>query len=196
MVAARGKDRLSGRQMGPPAEPENGWFVLRSQPKHERIATQRLRQMAEVEVFCPHLRFQRPTVRGPKWFVEAMFPGYLFARFDYARQHREVRYAAGVSGLLEFGGRIPQVSDDVIQALREETVGQEMIEIQPELEAGTTVKVVHGALRGFEAVITRVMPGRERVRILLNFLGREIEAEVANPAVLPPRRHPLARGNF
>lgn len=169
-----------------------GWYVLRSQPKHEHIAAQRLRTMEGVEVFCPRLRFQRPTVRGSKWFVEAMFPGYVFARFDFFKQHREVRYAAGVSGLVEFGGKYPQIDEAVIAALREETDNQEMIEIEPELAAGRTVKVVHGALRGLEAVVTQVLPGRERVRILLTFLGREIQAEVAPASVLPPRRHPLS----
>ncbi len=144
-------------------------------------------------MFCPRLRFQRPTVNGPKWFAEAMFPGYIFARFDFFERHREVRYALGVSGLLEFGGKYAWLEDEIIESLRKETDNQEVIEIAPEYSEGATVRVVQGALRGFEAVITRVMPGQERVRILLNFLGREIEAVVGHPDILPPKRHPLSR---
>lgn len=169
------------------------WYVLRSQPKHEHIATKRLRMMDNVEVFCPRLRFQRPTVKGAKWFVEAMFPGYVFARFVFAKSHREVRYAPGVAGLLDFGGKYAQLDDEIIAGLREQTDDEEVIEIQPELAEGVTVRIVRGALQGFEAVITQVLSSRERVRILLDFLGREVHAEVANPDVLPPKRHPLAK---
>jgi hypothetical protein len=36
-----------------------------------------------------------------------------------------------------------------------------------------------------EAVVTRIMPANERVRVLLEFLGRSVETEVASPKVLP-----------
>src|SRR5260370_33331325 len=68
--------------------PTKAWFCLRAQPKREHIAAACLRQTCEVEVFCPRLRFRQLTSRGPVWFIEAMFPGYLFARFDYANCHR------------------------------------------------------------------------------------------------------------
>ena len=65
-------------------QPIDWWFCLRAQPKREHIAAACLRQNSEVEVFCPRVRFRKHTNRGPVWFVESMFPGYLFARFDYA----------------------------------------------------------------------------------------------------------------
>lgn len=64
-------------------EDGSAWFCLRSQPKHEKIAaTHLLRTIAGIEVFSPRLRIRRQTRRGVVWFVEALFPGYLFARFD------------------------------------------------------------------------------------------------------------------
>jgi len=41
------------------------------------------------------LRFRKLTQRGPVWFVEAMFPGYLFARFNYPTQRRAVESSHG-----------------------------------------------------------------------------------------------------
>jgi transcriptional antiterminator RfaH len=64
------------------------WFCLRSQVKREHLAAACLRQYPEVEAFCPRVRFRKRTTRGPVWFVESMFPGYLFARFDYTTFHR------------------------------------------------------------------------------------------------------------
>src|SRR5258707_3918560 len=67
--------------------PEPVWFCLKTQPKREHLAAIMLRRQFSVECFSPRLRFRRMTRRGPVWFVEAMFPGYLFARFIYSTQH-------------------------------------------------------------------------------------------------------------
>jgi transcription antitermination factor NusG len=46
------------------------------------------------------------------------------------------------------------------------------------LSEGEQVEVAMGAFRGLKAVISRVMPARERVLILMDFLGRQTAAEV------------------
>ena len=171
---------------------ESHWFCLKSQPKHEHIAAAHLRLMDGVEVFAPRLRFQKAGLQGARWCEEAMFPGYLFARFPFAERHREVRYAAGVSCILQFGNHYARIEDSVVEGLKAHTGLKEVAVIQSDVEEGSPVKIVEGALRGLEAVVTQVLSGRERIRVLVNFFGREISAEVSRPAVLPPRRHVLA----
>lgn len=178
--------------MTPDITDEVRWYCLKSQPKHEHIAAAHLRQMTGVEVFCPRLRFKRPTVRGPRWFEEAMFPGYLFSRFHFSARHKEVRYAMGITNIVRFGMLYASVDDAIIATLREQTNSEQIAVLEPEVKEGDTVKIVEGALRGLEAVVTSVLSGRERVRVLLNFLGREIHAEVSRPGVLPAKRHPMA----
>ena len=168
------------------------WYCLKSQPKHEHIAAAHLRQMREVEVFCPRLRFKRATKRGPVWFEEAMFPGYLFAHFSFPERHKEVRYAAGVSSILRFGQRYARLDEETIRALRSKTNDNQLAVLETEIREGDKVTIVEGALCGLEAVVTQFLSGRERVRVLLSFLGREIHAEVTKPGVLPAKRHPLA----
>src|SRR5215471_17199831 len=72
------------------------WFCLRTQPKHEGIAAAILRRQFNFSCFAPRLRFRKATRRGAVWFIEAMFPGYIFAEFVYKRQHRIVEHAPGV----------------------------------------------------------------------------------------------------
>ena len=36
-----------------------------------------------------------------------------------------------------------------------------------------------------EALVTRLVPARERIRVLLEFLGRTVETEISMPQVLP-----------
>jgi len=60
------------------------------------------------------------------------------------------------------------------------------------VEIGEEVQVVEGPFRGIRAVVTRVMPARERVTVLLELLGMEREVEVPGNAVLPDAKHPMA----
>jgi transcriptional antiterminator RfaH len=168
------------------------WYCLRSQPKHEHIAAAHLRILEGVTVFCPRIRFKRTTRQGFAWVTEAMFPGYLFARFELAEMHRQVRYTHGVSGIVQFGGRYPTIDERALAYLREQTGVAEIKELHSELSEGDAVKVVEGAFVGLEAVVTQVVPAKERVKILVDFLGRKLEAEVEHASVLLEVVHPLA----
>lgn len=155
-----------------------GWFCLHSQPKHEHIAAAHLRQFAEVAVFLPRIRFKRATRRGAAWATEALFPGYFFARFDWRTSLRRVRHARGVRGVVHFGDRWPTIPDEVIEELRRAVGENELHVIAAEFAPGDAVQIAEGTLRGLRAVVSRVMPGRERVAVLMEFLGRQTMIEV------------------
>jgi transcriptional antiterminator RfaH len=104
-----------------------------------------------------------------------------------------VQYAPGITTILAFGGRYARIPDEVIGGLKQHTNGSELIELRAEFVPGEAVKIVSGALSGLEAVVTQVLPAKERVRILLNFLGQEIQAEVPTPDVIAEQPHPLRR---
>jgi transcriptional antiterminator RfaH len=171
---------------------EAGWYCVQSQPKHERIATMHLRMLEGVVVFFPRIRFKRRTLRGFVWVTEAMFPSYLFAHFELAEKHRKVRYAPGVSGIVRFGDRYPTIEDRALASLRDLTGVAEVRELSHELSQGDQVKIVGGVFVGLEAVVTRVLPAKQRIRVLMDFLGRKMEAEVEHSSVLPEMVHPLA----
>jgi transcriptional antiterminator RfaH len=153
-------------------DPTIAWFCLRSQPKHEHIAAARLRRRESVEVFLPRIRFRRPARQGPVWVTEALFPNYLFARFDWQKSLRMVRHSPGVSGVVHFGAHWPTVPDEVINQLRA-ALGQEEVRVIPiEVSPGDRVKIAGGNFHGFQALVTQVMPAQKRVALLLDFLGQ------------------------
>ena len=157
--------------------PAVAWFCVRSQPKHEHIAAARLRE-AGLEVFLPRIRFKKQTARGPVWVTEALFPHYLFARFDFANSMRLVRHAAGVSTVVHFGTHVPAVPDEVLRELREH-IGADELHVLPERFApNDRVQISGGPMHGLTAVVTRVMPAKERVKVLLDFLGQQTSVEV------------------
>ncbi len=165
-------------------KPLIAWFCLRSQPKHEHIAAEHLRQMEAVEVLVPRLRFRRATRQGKVWVTEAMFPGYLFARFDFNTSLARVNYAPGVKTVVHFGTKWPIIPDQVLEELRAMLGENELHVIPDEMVPGDTVKVLVDPFQGLEAVITKVMPGRQRVMVLLEFLGRQTPVEVGMDAVI------------
>jgi len=165
------------------------WYCVRARPKAEHLAALNLRGYANLdEVFCPRIRFERATRRGKVWFVEALFPGYLFARFDLARDLRTVRAATGVTGVLHFADRYPSIDPRFIDDLRTEFPedGDGVRVISPELQAGDEVVLSAGAMAGLKTIVTRLVPGQERVRILLDWLGQEREAEVSRQDLYRP----------
>lgn len=170
------------------------WFCLRSKKKSEHLAAGNLRQLEEVEAFCPRLRLLRPTRVGRRWFVEALFPGYLFARFLPGPSLRAVRHSHGVTGIVEFGGQASIVPDAQIEALRALVDADGVRQVEDTLQAGDNAEILAGPLRGLEAVVTHILPARERVRLLIEFLGSLREVEVDRIVVAGPRRLPGGLG--
>ena len=165
--------------------PIGSWFCLRAQPKREHIAAACVRQISEVEVFSPRVRFRKPTTRGLVWFVESMFPGYLFARFDYAALHRQIRQRPGISGFVQFGERLALLPDALINEIRIRTGPDELIEVAQALEPGQGVRITQGPFQGLEALVTRLITARERVEILIEWMGRNLQAEISVADLLP-----------
>ena len=154
------------------------WFCLKSQPKHEHIAAAHLRQNSAVGVFLPRIRFKRATRQGTVWVTEALFPGYLFARFDWQSTLRLVQHSRGVRGVVHFGERWPAIPDAVILELQQAVGATGLHTIPENLKPGDDMEITEGAMRGLRAVVTRVLPGRERIAVLMEFLGRQTMIEL------------------
>jgi len=162
------------------------WFCLKSQPKHEHIAASHLAASrqgqagAVAEVFLPRIRFKRATRQGTVWVTEALFPGYLFARFDWQSALRQVQHSRGVRGVVHFGERWPAIPDAVIHELQQAVGATGLHTIPENLKPGDEVEITEGAMRGLRAVVAhrKVLPGRERIAVLMEFLGRQTMIEL------------------
>ncbi|HRQ87599.1 MAG TPA: transcription termination/antitermination NusG family protein [Bacteroidia bacterium] len=166
-----------------------GWYCVRSRPKAEHIAARSLQQFANLdEVFCPRIRFEKATRRGRVWFVEALFPGYLFARFSLGNDLRAVNAAPSVAGVLRFADFVPQIHESYLDELRAEFPEEEnaIRVLRPEIVPGDEVMVIEGAMKGLKTVVTRLVSGGDRVAVLLDWLGQEREAEVSLRSVMRP----------
>jgi len=172
-------------------EGEAAWYCLRTQIKRESLAAAALRELGDIEVVCPRLRYRKVTRRGKIWWVEPLFPGYLLARFVLSDLERAVNYAKGVSRILKFGEHIPTVPGRFVDDLRRELAQEdekELITLEPVAEPGDEVELAEGPLQGLSGTVIEVRPAEERVRIFVEFLGQEQPVDVDLYALLLPRK--------
>jgi transcriptional antiterminator RfaH len=160
------------------------WFCVRTHPKHEHVAAAHLRQDPELEVFLPRIRFRRLTRLGPSWTTEALFQNYLFAKFQLETHLRRVKHSRAVRDVVHFGSRWPVVPDASINELRQVMGEQELRVISDEPQIGESVRIASGPFSGLEAVVSRVMPGPQRIAVLLEFLGRQTAVELSCEQIL------------
>ncbi len=131
-----------------------------------------------MDVFSPRIRFKRTTRTGSVWVTEALFPSYLFARFDWANSLRLVCHLPGVSGVVHFGWHWPVIPDEAIQEMRSWVGDNEIHTISPDVAPGDDVCIIGGCMHGLRAIVTQVMSGRKRVAVLLDFLGRQTSVKL------------------
>lgn len=154
------------------------WYCVRTHPKHEHIASASLSRNLGLEVFHPRLRVERSTQRGVVRVIEPLFPCYIFVNCCIEDCLDGIRYTTGVGNLVHFGPRIATVPDQVIEELRQCFESEEPMAVEDRLFAGAEVTVVEGAFLGSRGIVVRVLPAKQRVQILLDFLGRTTVAEL------------------
>ena len=163
------------------------WYCARTKPKHEHIAAANLRKSLQLEVFHPRLRVERATQRGIVRVIEPLFPCYIFVRCILESKLSEIQHTSGVSGLIRFGDKIPQVDDARIEELQECFTAEEPMDVESRLAPADEVRIADGVFAGVRAFVLRVMPARMRVQVLLDILGRPTPVEVDRTSVILER---------
>ena len=152
------------------------WFCIRAQPKRESLAANQLATLPGVRVFFPRVKFFRRGKDGPVAAQEALFPGYLFASFDFEESGKQVGYTRGVARIVRRTNLEPvEVPERVMRGLFE-LAPEGLVRVgEPEFKVGDAVRVVSGVFAGTETTVVRLLPGARRVAVLLSLLGQEQE---------------------
>ena len=61
---------------------------------------------------------------------------------------------------------------------------EELRVISDELTPGDEVEILGELFHGVRAIVTQVMPGRQRVAVLLDFLGRQTTVEMGVQSII------------
>jgi hypothetical protein len=91
--------------------------------------------------------------------------------------------------VLRFGDRVPTIPDAVIEDLRQGVAELSSNVLTDAPVEGEEVEIAIGAFVGMKGLVTCVLPGKQRVRILLDVLGRSVPAELSLDFVLFNKRN-------
>ena len=169
------------------------WYCLRTESKREHVAAANIRTQVGVEVYCPRVSYHKMTRRGKVRFTEAMFPGYIFVRCEIFEAMRHLLAIGGVISVVRYGSDIPAVPAEFVEELKARlgsAVQQTYEAPEPWLGVGTEVVVTAGPFLNFEAVVSGESTAIQRVSLLLDFLGRQIELEMPVKSILPRKGNP------
>ena len=154
------------------------WYALRSKSRKEDAVWRQL-QSQGYEVFYPCLRVHPVNPRSRK--LVPYFPGYLFVEADLGQSGISVfQWMPHTVGLVSFGGEPSIVPENLILAIqkRVDEINAAGGEIFDGLKPGETVWISDGPFQGYEAIFDGRLPGSERVRVLLEFLGNRRKVPV------------------
>ena len=149
------------------------WYAMRSKPRREdSVWTQMLSH--GFETYYPRIRVQPVNPRSRK--TKPYFPGYMFVRVDLEETGLNVfRWMPHSIGLVSFDNIPAVVPDHLINTLRKRVseINEAGGELFDGLEHGDRVRIAEGPFKGYEAIFDERLPGKERVRVLLELLGNE-----------------------
>jgi len=149
---------------------EARWYAIHTKPKQEERADSNLRAW-KVETFTPRVKERRYTrTGGVKYQLKALFPQYIFARFDASRLLRKVYFTRGVHGVVHFGSDPVPVDNEIIAVMNSPVGVDGLIDLSEKLKAGDRVIITDGPLKNFVGMFERGDKESDRVMILLTTL--------------------------
>ena len=155
------------------------WYVLHSKP-HKEMTLWREVSARGFECFYP--RSYGSSSNSHRRNLRPYFPGYLFIQTDMEQVGASTfQWMPFSSGLLSFGGVPATVPDHLIRAIRRhvDEINADYKEQTSDLKPGEVVIIQTGPFQGYEAIFDIRLPGRDRVRVLLNLLQmRQVNLEI------------------
>ena len=152
------------------------WHVIRTEARAEYLAAGELGRDG-FEVFFPRVKVAHPA-RG---HADApLFPGYLFLRCDLENDGLpSFRRTRRILGWVRFGNDIGWLPDQVLDEIRQrsEMINQEG-GLRRRFRSGELVRIVSGAIQGLAQVVEDGKSVNSKVKVLLEFMGRSVLAQV------------------
>jgi transcription antitermination factor NusG len=158
------------------------WGVVRSLPKREAFAAERLRMDHGFEVFLPLVQTKRAS--------QPLFASYFFCRI--VSHWRAINTCFGVLGLVRVGDCPSKMADAEIESLKAMIDGHGYVRlpdgrgspVKRQMAIGSKVKITAGPFGGHLGLYTG-QSTRDRERILLSMLGSQRPVLIASNLIVP-----------
>jgi transcriptional antiterminator RfaH len=151
------------------------WYVVYSKPRREEFAQIQLRRKG-LEAFFP--RLATPHYQSRQSQCVPLFPNYLFVRLQLPEEYNYALWSPGVKTIVSFNGVPAPIDEKIINFRQQQSSPEGIIPGQPHLAIGQEVRIDGGPLDGLLGIIQNPLDARGRVRILMQFLNRQIKIDV------------------
>jgi transcription antitermination factor NusG len=155
--------------------PHLNWYAIYTRPSHEKRVLEHF-ALREIEYYWPSYRTTHHWKNRCKVELELpLFPGYLFARFQWC-QHVRVLEVPSVVSIVGNGREPLPLQHSEIESLR---AGLDLrrAEPHPYLNVGERARIKFGPLAGFEGIVVRKTNGL-RVVLTLQQIMKSVAVEV------------------
>ena len=151
----------------------SNWYVLQTKTLKEGLVAQQL-EARGFTVFYPRLNVRPVNPRSRT--VRPFFPCYIFVQANLAQVGQTVfQSLPHAIGLICFGELPAVVGGELIEGIR-----QQLAQINAaggehffKLKRGDVVVIEHGPFAGYEAMFDARLRDTDRVRVLLDLLGKQ-----------------------
>ncbi len=160
---------------------ERNWYVIHTYSGYEEQVSDSLRQRIEsmgmqnriFDVVVPKEK-QIEIKNGKRKVIEKrIFPGYVLVDMEVTDDSwYVVRNTPNVTGFIGFGVRPTPMSPEEINRIKKR-MGVEEPKYKIDFKIGELVKIVDGALKGFEGKVEEINEDKGSVKVLVNMFGRE-----------------------
>ena len=156
--------------------PELKWYVVQSKPREEERALHFLKEKG-FHTYLPRMEVVKVRDFKNVKTKKALFPGYLFCRFDKDENLGHVRWTQGVKKLLPESVNPMFVDDELVQAIHSLEQEDGIIRKQP-LQKNDQVRIARGPMKDVLGVFDHWSSDQGRVTVLLNFINYQASVEL------------------
>jgi transcription antitermination factor NusG len=170
------------------------WYALHVHARKEQLVVSQLENRS-LQCFLPTYKSLRKWSDRTKEIQQALFPGYVFCRFEYENR-QPVVMAAGVSQVVGNGKVAIPIADAEIEALQVAVSSGIQTQPWPYLQTGEYVQINYGHLTGLQGILVN-FKGNHRVVLSVTLLQRslalEVELDWLSPVAEPKQQRMAAR---
>ncbi len=147
------------------------WYIIHCKPQKETQTAELLESILGLTTYLPQVQQQ---YRG-EIQVAPLFPRYLFFQVDLMRIHpTAIVSLPGIMRIVGIEQKPQAVPPDVVETLRQRVaaINQSGCLLDHRFRPGDTVRFKKGPMYGLEAIFQGDIRPHERVRVLMDFMGR------------------------
>lgn len=156
-------------------EPVLAWYAIHVKSRVEKTIADCLARKG-FEIFLPVQKCRRRWSDRYKEIEIALFPGYVFGRFD-PRDRLPILTTPSVFAIVGDSISLTPIPPEQMESVRRLTVSGQIVEPCPFLKIGEKVSIERGPLAGVKGILTRIR-NTWRVVVSVDLIQQSISVEV------------------